>query len=97
MKILKVIIATDKGYIEDFETLIARLYDRKIELFCAWGKYSRQWEDAMDFYITDPVRMDNSHHITTMSIDDEPFEDALNMVELWSVEYGSNDVEIIRL
>lgn len=97
MRALKVILATDKEYSEKFESILSELYQRKIELFCAWGEHSAGWEEAMDLYLTDPNRMDMDHHIVTTSHDDEPFEDVLNMAEHWMVEDGNNNVEVIRL
>lgn len=97
MEAKKVIVATDKEYTDEFEPLIEELYNRKIELFCAWGTHCCQWETAMDLYITDPDRKNEIHYIATTSHEDEPFEDVLNMAELWEVENSSNEVETIRL
>lgn len=97
MEAKKVIIKTDKQYSDAHKSLLQTLYNRKIELFCAWGKYCGEWEDAMDDYINDIKRLDDTHHITTTSHDDEPFEDVVSMAELWSVENGCASVEIIEL
>jgi len=97
MQIKKVILATDEEYAPRHEALLSSLYERGIELFCAWGRHSGQWELAMDLFVTDPVRFDESRHVTTTSHSDESFEDVLNMAQCWSVEDGSNDVEVIRL
>ena len=97
MKTSKVILATDKKYSSDYEYVLEELYKRKIELFCAWGKYCADWETAMDLYLTDQVRMDSEHHITTTSHVDEQFEDVLNMATLWVTNNGNNEVETIKL
>jgi hypothetical protein len=97
MQAKKVIIATDVEYTPKHEPLLNGLYERRIELFCAWGKHCEQWELAMDLFVTDPVRFDESRHITTTSHSDESFEDVMNMAECWSVENGSNEVEVIQL
>ncbi|PCJ30504.1 MAG: hypothetical protein COA90_09085 [Gammaproteobacteria bacterium] len=97
MKPRKVIIATDKEYSDEYEYILDDLFKRKIDLFCAWGKYCGQWDTAMDLFITDPKRMDEEHHITTTCHNDEPFDDVLNMAELWFSEKRGNEVEIIKL
>lgn len=97
MKPNKVIIDTDKEYSEEYEHILEDLFKRKIELFCVWGKHCDQWETAMDLFVTDPKRIDVEHHITTTSHVGEPFEDVLNMAELWITENGSNEVETIKL
>lgn len=97
MKPKKVIVVTDLKYSEKYTSLLEELYSREIVLFCAWGRYCSQWELAFDIYVTDPVRMDESHHITTTSHSDEPFEDVQNMADMWVIENGNNEVEIIRL
>jgi hypothetical protein len=97
MKPNKVILTTDKEYTNEYQYIFEDLYKREIELFCAWGKHCEQWEFAMDLYLTDPDRMDSSHHITTTSHIDEPFEDVLNMAKLWPSENGNNEVETIKL
>lgn len=96
-KAKKVIVSTDEEYSVKHEALLSSLYERKIELFCAWGKYCEQWELAMDVFLADPVRYDETHHITTTSHSNEPFEDVLNMAECWSVENGGNEIEVIKL
>lgn len=97
MKPSKVIVSTDKEYSDKFEYLLAELFDRRVELFCACGAHCGQWELAMDLYATDPARSDQYHHITTTSHIDEPFDDVLNMAEMWVIENGSNEVEVIKL
>ena len=97
MKPSKVIIATDKEYSEDYEYILEKLFNRKIELFCAWGKHCGQWETAMDLYVTDPERYNENHHITTTSHNDESFDDVMNMAELWFTENGNCEVEKIKL
>ena len=97
MKPSKVFIVTNKEYSEQYEYILEELFKRKIELFCVWGKHCDQWETAMDLFITDPRRMDVRRHITTTSHSDEPFEDVLNMAELWVTENGNNEVETIKL
>jgi hypothetical protein len=97
MEAKKIIIKTDKPYTENHQTLLEHLCDRKIELFCAWGKHCSEWEDAMDDTIADIKRLDDNHHITTTSHIDEPFEEVLNMAEIWSVEGDNKSVEIIEI
>ncbi len=97
MKAKKIIIKTDKPYTENHQSQLEHLCDRKIELFCAWGKHCTEWEDAMDDTITDFKLLGDKHHITTTSHVDESFEDVLNMAEAWSVESDNKNVEIIEL
>lgn len=97
MKPSKVIISTDKEYSEEYEYILQDLFNRKIELFCAWGKYCGQWETAMDIFVTDPDRYNENNHITTTSHCDEPLEDVINMAELWSTKNGDCRVEKIKL
>ncbi|QFS87430.1 DUF7684 family protein [Marinobacter sp. GH_1] len=97
MKPRKVILATNSPYSEQYEPLLEELFNRRIELFCAWGTHCEQWESAMDVFVTDPDRI-GEHHITTTSHADESLENVQNMASMWVVEGGgSNDVEIIRL
>ena len=97
MEAKKIIIKTDEPYTDNHQSLLECLYNRKVELICTWGKYCSDWEDAMDDIITDFTRLDDEHHITTTSHIDEPFEDVLNMAEVWSVEGSNTNVEIIEL
>jgi hypothetical protein len=97
MEAEKVIIKTDQPYSENHKVLLEHLFDRNIALFCAWGKHCTTWEDAMDDLITDIKRLDDKHFITTTSHADEPFEEVLNMAEIWSVEGDNKNVEIIEI
>lgn len=51
----------------------------------------------MDLYITDPIRMDSSHHITTTSHPDETFDEVLNFAEAWPSKNGNSTVEVLKL
>jgi len=97
MRALKVVLATDKEYSDKYESILSKLYERKVESFCIRGRHCAGWEEAMDAYLTDPKRIDIGNHIVTTSHEDEPFEDVMNMAELWLVENGNNSVEVIRL
>ena len=93
----KVIISTDLEYSKNHENILAELFNRKIELFCACGKHCESWEEAMDLYITDPIRMDSNHHITTTSHPDESFDEVLNFAEVWPTNNGNSTVEVLKL
>ena len=97
MQTKKVIIVTDKEYSLQYEPVLKELFEREIVLFCAWGRHCEQWELGMDLFVTDPVRCDEEHHVTTTSHPDESFEDVMNMAECWHVEDGVNEVEVIKL
>ncbi len=79
----KLIISKDKEYSNEY--ILEELYNRKIELFCSSGKFSEQWELAMDYYIT------------TTSHGDEPLENVINFAKLWSTKSGNYLVETIKL
>jgi hypothetical protein len=66
-----------------------------VELFCATGVDSENWELAVDLLLTDPDR-NFTHHITNTSHSSEPREDVLNLASLWFVEGGS-EVEVIEI
>lgn len=91
----KVVLVATTPYTPDFEPLLLALIERQIELFYATGVDCGNWETAMDLLLTDPDRA-YTHHITTTSHPDEPFDDVLNMADLWSIDGGS-DVEVIRV
>lgn len=97
MEAKKIIIKTDEPYSENHQSLLDHLYERKIELFCVWGKHCSDWEDAMDDVICDIKHLDEEHHITTTSHEDEPFADVLDFADTWPVKGNNKNVEIIEL
>ena len=77
----------------DYQHILKKLIERKIELFCVCGQFSQQWEDAMDWLLTDDPKFKTS---TTSHID-EPLEDVIDMANMWFTEHSNKDVEIINV
>ena len=91
----KIVLIAHRAYQDSDESFLRGLYQRKIELFCAFGQHAQGWENAMDLVCIDPANSFD-HHVTTTAHTDEPLEDVMNMAELWSVK-GGNEVEIVEL
>ncbi len=98
MKARKIILATDKPYADEYESLLRDLYHRRIELFCAWGAHCEQWELAMELFVPDPVWVGpGRHRITAISHVDAGFDEVMDLARNWQVSHGSDAVETIRL
>lgn len=95
-----VVLVSSSGYSHDHQSLLRKLLDERIELFCAIGKDCEAWEAAMDWLC---INLDTSGvlpgaFVVTTSHPDESLEDVVEFAQNWnSHEEQTTDVRIVEV
>ncbi len=90
----KIVLISKTGYSPQHDKLLMDLLNKGIELFSAWGKDCKLWEEVMDELAVGDGS--NPISITTTSHPDEPIEDVLNMANCWTTD-PPTEVKIIEI
>lgn len=95
----KVILISESGQPIDRMKFVRELFDRRIELFCAQGEDSAEWESCMEWLCVMAGVEEGIDHLvlTTASGPEVPIEDVISLAEQINIPSGSEEIEIIRV
>lgn len=95
----KVILISESGQSIDRMEVVRELFDRRIELLCARGDDSEEWESCMEWLCVMAGVEEGIDHLvlTTASGSDVPIEVVISLAEQINIPSGSEEIEIIRV
>jgi hypothetical protein len=90
----KIVLVSSSTYTPEIgETLLRQFVEDKIELFCAVGVDSANWEDALDWLCISPEGY-SIHFIFTTSHPGESVEEVISFAENWPFDIH-HEVEVV--
>ena len=96
-KVKKAILFSKSGYCEKHDSLLNRLIDKKILLFCTVGKDCELWHDIMDEIFVGFGKERDFLMITTWH-NDETLDNVVQFAKDFEIEGIENDnIEIITV
>lgn len=91
----KVILYSESGYADEHDSLLNRLIDAKVLLFCAVGKDCELWHDIMDELIVGDGKIETQVQMVTTWHDDETLEEVVEFAKMFDI--ASSDEERVQV
>lgn len=94
----KVVLVADSNDALLRDNLLQELFNARIELFCAVGKFANEWEDALSWLAVEAtVNFSDDHFIARSMHRDETVEEVIEFAKQISIPSGEQEIEIIRV
>ncbi len=94
----KVVLHSKNGYSEAHESLLSRMIDDKVLLFCTVGKDCELWHDIMDELFVGDGSFEHDFFMITTWHTDESLADTVEFAKFFHIDHSDNEtVQIIEI